>query len=141
MDMLKDLLALVRDLPQTALWVLVMIFAYKVCIIGSIYGVIRLAVERLHSWATTPKHSLKTVETEIRGKIDGLCITSQTEYLLAQLHRLRGKGTGIKTQYMHDVSVDWLREAIDEKEAREREAAQTKTKAAAKVQLDQAAGA
>jgi hypothetical protein len=42
-----------------------------------------------------------------------------------QLRRVRGKGTNINSDYIHGCSVDWLREAIDEKIAKD-EAAKKK---------------
>ena len=55
MDELKLLIEMVANLPQMAIWVLVAFWAYKVVVIGSIYGVIRLAIVKLHDWLTTPR--------------------------------------------------------------------------------------
>lgn len=118
MDELKQLIGLVADLPHAALWVIAAILAYKAMVIGSIYGVIRLAITKLHDWATTRK--AREIEyKEIRPMLDGICIKSATEPFIAQLHRLRGKGVNISSEYIHDASVTWLREAIDEKIARD----------------------
>lgn len=117
MEELKTLIAMVKELPDLALWVIALFWAYKVVVIGSIYGVIRFVVEKTHSWLTTPKHTLEV--KEIRPMLDGMVITGQLEPLIAQLRRLAGKGTSINTPYIHDRSVDWLREAIDEKIERE----------------------
>lgn len=112
MEEIKTLISLVKDLPHTALWVIAAIFAYKTIIVGSIYGVIRLVVERLYQWAIARK--AREVEyKEIRPLLDGICIKAETDTLIAQLHRLRGRGTGIDSQYIHSQSVDWLRRAID----------------------------
>ena len=122
MEELKLLITMVADLPSLAIWVLVAFYAYKVAIIGSIYGVIRFAIDRLHSWLTTPKHTLNTVD--ITAVINGLTITQDGSHagLIAQLERLRGKGVGIDSNYIHQASVKWLREAIDAKEKAELDA-------------------
>lgn len=87
-------------------------FFYKLFIVGSIYGVIRLGIDRLHSWLTTRKVEYK----EIRPILDGICIKTSTDALIAQIYRLKGRGiTGVNSDYIHSQSVDWLREAIDEK--------------------------
>ena len=112
MDELKTLVSLIKDLPHAALWVIVLIFAYKVIIVGSIYGVIRFVVDRLYQWAVARK--AREVEyKELRPMLDGMCIKAETDRLMAQLHRLRGRGVNIKTEYIHEQSVDWLRKAID----------------------------
>lgn len=118
MEELKLLVGMVADLPSMALWVIAAFWAYKVCVIGSIYGVIRLAIVKAHSWLTTPKHELR----EIRPVLDGLVITGTLEELVAQLRRIAGMRTNISSKYIHSCSVDWLREAIDEKLEREKQA-------------------
>lgn len=115
MEELKLLVDMVAHLPQMALWVIAAFWAYKVCVVGSVYGVIRLAILKAHSWLTTPKHELRN----IRPMLDGMVITGTVEELIGQLRRIAGKGTGIRSKYIHRCSVDWLREAIDEKIARE----------------------
>lgn len=58
---------------------------------------------------------------EIRPMIDGICIKAETNALMAQLHRIKQKGThlGDGEGYIHSKSVEWLRQAIDEKEAKD----------------------
>ena len=115
MDELKILVDMVANLPHMALWVLVGYLIYKVVVIGSIYGTIRFTVEKLHSYLTHRKVEYK----EIRPMLDGMCIKAASERLVAQLHRVRGRGVSIKTEYIHEQSVDWLREAIDDKIAKD----------------------
>lgn len=119
MDEIETLVKLIAGLPQLAVWALVGFYAYKVAVIGSLYGVIRFAIDKTHSWLTTPKHELKTVE--LRPMIDSMCITGTADSLIAQLNRLRGRRTGtVKSTYIHDCSITWLREAIDAKIESER---------------------
>lgn len=114
MEELKLLIEMVAQLPAMALWVLVGFYAYKVVIIGSVYGVIRYVTGRLFDWLQQRK--AREVEyKEIRPMLDGMCVRDTTDRLIAQIHRLRGKGVGIKTDYIHGQSVDWLRDAIDQK--------------------------
>lgn len=107
MESLQLLIDMVKDLPDMAIYVLVLFFAYKVVFVGSIYGVIRLAINRLHSWLTTPKHEL-TVK-EHRDTLNGLCIDEGvTEQLIVEFARVR-KGSS----YVHRSDVDRLKKAID----------------------------
>lgn len=115
MEELKILVDMVAHLPQMALWVLVGFLIYKLAVVGSIYGTIRFTVEKLHSYLIHRRVEYK----EIRPTLDAMCIKAESERLIAQLHRLRGKGVGIKSDYIHEASVDWLREAIDDKIAKD----------------------
>jgi hypothetical protein len=115
MDELKLLIDLVSHLPAMALWVLVGFFAYKIVVIGSIYGVIRFVAGQLFDWLKQRKVEYK----EIRPMLEGMCIRTETDRFIAQLNRVRGRGTKAKTEYIHDCSVDWLRAAIDDKIAKD----------------------
>lgn len=48
MEALKLLVEMVKDLPDMALYVIIAFFFYKTLIVGSIYGVIKLAIQKLH---------------------------------------------------------------------------------------------
>ena len=121
MEELKLLVEMVSNLPSMALWVIAFFFAYKVVVVGSIYGVIRFVAEKLFTWLTTRK--AREVEyKEIRPMLDGMCIKTETDKLVAQLNRLRGRGLTIESDYIHAQGIDWLREAIDAKIEAERAA-------------------
>lgn len=113
MDEIKQIIEMIAKLPQLAIWVLVAFWAYKVIVIGSVYGVIRFVVEKAHSYLTTPKHDL--VKKDVRLLIDGEVISGSKEAFLAQLQRIK-RTTGM---YVHQSDVDWLRDAISEKLDRE----------------------
>ena len=53
--------------------------------------------------------------------LDSVCIKASLEPFIAQLHRLRGRGLKIESDYIHAASVQWLREAIDAKIAEDQE--------------------
>lgn len=117
MEELKTLISAVAGLPTLTLWVLLGYLVYKLAVIGSIYGVVRFAIEKLHSVLITRK--TKTENVDLYGTIHGMCITKDGSHvaLLSQLERIRGKGTGLGSGgYIHACSAQWLREAIDAKE-------------------------
>lgn len=129
MQELKLLVEMVANLPSMALWVIAFFFVYKVAIIGSVYGVIRFVAGRMFDWLQAKKTA--PFETkEIRPLIDGMCISSDgvSNALIAQIYRLRGRGLGFTSDYIHRQSVEWLREAIDAKIAEDE--AKTAKKAA-----------
>jgi hypothetical protein len=109
MDELKLLIEMVANLPTMAVWVLVGFFVYKVVVIGSIYGVIRLGIVKTHSWLTHPKTTTY--------KMGALAINETVALALAaQLNRLSGTG------YIHASDVAKLADAIDHIEAQKRSA-------------------
>lgn len=120
MDELKLLIEMVANLPTLAVWVLVGYLFYKIAMIGSIYGLIRFGIEKLHDWLAN-RESRRIENVNIRGHLDGMCITSDGTHngLIAQIARVKGKATNINSQYIHECSVDWLRDAITDKEAKD----------------------
>jgi len=127
MEELKLLIEAVAGLPTLTLWVLVGFLIYKLAVIGSVYGTIRYGIEKFVQWKTTPKHMLEDKTDMVKN----IAITHDGTFdaLVEQLRRLIGKGfdnNRIGTRYIHGQSVDWLREAITEKELRD---AETKAKA------------
>lgn len=113
MDELKLLIEMVASLPSMALWVLVGFFCYKVVVIGSIYGVIRLAIVKSHDWLTNPKRK------EITPLLDGVVISGSMDSLLAQIRRVRNRAHQTSSSYIHGGDVIWLMQAIDDKIAKD----------------------
>lgn len=110
MNELKLLIEMVANLPSLAVWVLVGYLCYQISIIGSIYGLARLAIDRLYRWKTMPKER----NVEVRLLIDGMCITGTQDKLMRQLDRLRMRSKTPMT-YVFDSDMDWLEKAIDDK--------------------------
>jgi hypothetical protein len=111
MEQLADaIIKALGESPQIALWVLAIIYGFKVVVVGSIFGVIKFTVEKLHNYATTPKHTLSRVDIEpiLRGHV----ISGQLDALIAQITRIKYFGGGMDG-YVHDKDVEWLRKAID----------------------------
>jgi len=98
MDELKILLEMVANLPQMAIWVIVALFAYKVVVIGSVYGVIRLAIVKAHDWLVKPR------EMRIGSKAISQDVA---EALQVQIQRI------CTTTYYHMSDVEKLRRALD----------------------------
>lgn len=113
MEELRMIVEMIAKLPQAALWVLIGFWAYKVIVVGSIYGVIRFAIEKAHSWLTTPKYEL----VKVRPMLDRITITGDQEYLISQIKRIVKQESGY--QYIHQSDINWLKAAIDEKMERE----------------------
>lgn len=105
MEEIQLIVKMIADLPQLALWVLVGFWAYKVVIIGSVYGVIKMAITKTYDWKTKPK----VVETRLWNKT----IDEQTALMLAaQISRVTNSATG----YIHANDVNKLRIILDKAE-------------------------
>ena len=100
MEELKLLISMVNDLPALATWVLVGYLIYKITVIGSIYGVIRLLIVKMHDVLMDRKSVVKP------GEIP--CIDDTVHVaLIAQIRRLK------TTTYIHNNDVQKLANAID----------------------------
>ena len=115
MEELKEIVAMIANLPSMALWVMAGFWAYKVIVIGSIYGVIKLAIDRAHSWATKERHEYR----QVRPLVDKISISGCVDDLIDQIKRLKNAAHDTGSPYIHKSDVDWLREAISEKKERE----------------------
>lgn len=112
MDELKLLIDMVAHLPQMALWVLIGFLAYKLAVIGSIYGTIRLLIVKAHDWATKRK------QVSMEVLLDGLSFDEHAtkDELMKELRRLMfiGKPEEYKSSSIHSsYGVKLLRETIN----------------------------
>ena len=80
---LKDLIEAVSHLPQYVMWCLVGFLFYKLFVIGNVYAIIRLGINKLYDYATREKI--------IKYKFNGLWIshsvTDDLEKFLAEVLR------------------------------------------------------
>ena len=122
MEELRILVEMVAELPRMAVWVLVGFFIYKVVIVGSVYGVVRLAINKVHEILKN-YNKRKEIEhtrietTEYRVIADKLVMREGRGQLLRILKGLRG-GT---CNYVHGSDLNWLEDAITEKKQRDAE--------------------
>ena len=100
MEELKLLVEMVASLPQMAIWVLVAFWCYKVVVIGSIFGIVRMAILKVHDWLTKPK--------VINYKVGGRAVNEDVLHALnEQINRISD------SMYIHSTDVENLRKAID----------------------------
>lgn len=122
MEELKMLVEAVAGLPTLAVWVLLGYLVFKMSIVASVYVTIRFCIGRVCDYLTERKR-LDGLPKEVISKvdIDGVVITGCKDALRSQLQRVAGKRTGIGSNYIHECSIEWLAEAITEKEIRDSE--------------------
>lgn len=109
MEELKQLIELVLKLPNTALWILAGYLAYKLAIVGSIYGTIKFTVEKLHSWATksevtvyTWKEGIEPISAEVKDSI------------INSLLRLKNCLSIRTTKYVHSNYAEVLEQIVND---------------------------
>lgn len=102
MEELKIIVDMIAGLPQMALWVLAGFWAYKVIIIGSVYGVIRLGINKGYDAITAPR------KYDFYGIITG---ESVKQALIAQMHRVQSLN---HRSYFDHEHVEIMREALDD---------------------------
>lgn len=107
LEEMKELVSIVNSLPQLALWVAIGFWAYKVIIVGSVYGLIRLVVQRGYAAYMSPDRQ------RIEIAIDGVVTFHNKQRLIAELSRLMPQGMGGTQQ--ESESLSWLHDAITEK--------------------------
>lgn len=101
MEEFKLIIGMVNDLPALATWVLVGYLVYKISVIGSIYGVIRLMIVKIHDVLIIQKTVAKPGELG--------CINKNVHsMLIVQIERLKEH-----SEYIHGSDVTKLAQAID----------------------------
>lgn len=127
MDILITLLQELAKLSGIALYIgggaIVLLFAYKVAIIGSIYSLVKYCVgkvgECLLSRPVVHKEIIKTVKSG--DDIRRMCIKLDGAYdsVLSSLRKVAGVRSS-SIDYIHDRDAAWLAEAIEEKKERDK---------------------
>lgn len=115
MNELKILIDALAELPDLAIWAVVLFFIYKVFIAGSIISLLALVAKRLFDWLSVRKNPPPFFETvKFRDQVRKITISDHSDLLLRQLKRIQGKRS-YSSNYIHEGDIDWLKEAIDEK--------------------------
>ena len=107
MELLKTLAEIVKDLPDQALYVLIIYFLYKLIIVGSWIAVARLAIIKLHNFLTREK--------KVQYKWRAINFTSGTERLLEkQIFRLLNRKHYHTYEFLHESDIEILEKLIDQ---------------------------
>lgn len=103
MDDLKLLVEMIAHLPSLTVWVLAGYLLYKVAVVGSVFGIIRLLIVKVYEWGTQPRR--------VEFMLDGLAINdwvaSALKVEFARLCRDRD------FKHIYHSDVDKLRGVLD----------------------------
>ena len=125
MEELKLLVESIAGLPDLAIWVVAMYFFFKLAIVGSIFGVIRLAILKIYASAQLKYQPTKTIieEKETIRNVYNVTDLYFGNYIISGVSKRAGeeverllKGMINESggyKYIHDDEVNELREFID----------------------------
>ena len=110
-EALREIVTIIKDLPAYAVWILAGFLFYKLTVIGSVYGVIRLGINRLFDYLMKDRKQIK--EFDLRGII----LDEASEQMAKQLIiSLRQHNLG----YVHSTDIQFAIDAVKEKREREK---------------------
>lgn len=115
MNELKEVVDLIAKLPQMALWFAIAFWVYKVTIIGSIYGVIRLVILKTHDIFMRQKTQ------DIALFLDGKTMGDKEQLIGAfRAARSRREKSG-NDDFLYSTDAAFIIAAISEKITREKD--------------------
>lgn len=121
MSEIKELVEAIAGLPHLAIWAIAIFYAYKVAVVGSIYGVIRFVATKTAEVLTREKPvPVQVVKWDGAGIEAVQPAAEPLRHLL--MNRVRS-GARIGSNYLHECDVRNLSEAWDDwlaKKERER---------------------
>ena len=111
---LKEILDIIKDMPELAVWVAAGFMIYKLVVWGSTVGAItlvaKLAINKLHDYKTKPQEIIK------KHKINHYFLDDETyKDFISMLSGLRQGDL----KYIHKSDVKFMKDAIFEKEQRD----------------------
>lgn len=111
LEELKQILEIVKELPHLVMWVLAGLLLYKVTVIGSVFGIIKLSITKFHDYLVKEK----VVRHEY--KFDGICIdeaatVAMTAFLKSVAYETRGEVYRYShAPYIHKSDVEKITNA------------------------------
>jgi len=124
LEALRELIDVLKEMPDLALYVLGGYLSYKLFIVGSIYGIIRMGIEKIHDAYMRP------ITTKIEIALGEFILSNDGAAMFPgimdriKLHRARNLETGksyglskegFKLKYLHLEDIHWLQKAVEEK--------------------------
>ncbi len=108
-EIIKEASGLLEKLPELSIWILCGILFYKVIFLGSIFGIIRLFINKFHDYLKGEKKTTISLDKHfiMHDTTPGLFLE-----LIASIPKA--------TNYIHSQNVEWAIEAIREKKERDR---------------------
>jgi len=122
---LKSVIDIIKGMPHMVMWVLAGLLFYKVIVIGSIFGLLKICILKFHDVLTKPKPDQKITELY---DISGHFINKQNVQVLMSLiedikhHTNKAdepEDPRYRSNYIHQSDMNWFICAVQEKKQRE----------------------
>jgi len=114
----QEILSIIEKVPHLAMWILVGIFLYKVIWVGSMFGVIRLAINTAYKIYEKKKEPVVEVY-DIGGYfIQGKGLRDEFLRIISDFKK-SSQHPDSKLNYIHGNDVEWFRQAVREKHERD----------------------
>lgn len=113
MDTLIELLKELAALSGPALWLgglaIVGLFAYKIFIVGSIYGVVKFCAQKIHDTMVKERPPRKEI---IEWKCTDYLITGTEPEFKALVAQVDKATLGIGSKYLHESDIQFISKAV-----------------------------
>lgn len=134
-ESLRELVGIIKELPGMSLWILGGFLFYKVFVVGSIYGVIKLAINKTHNVLNSSQvEKTKRLDYETRPKeiikkwtlLDSIMIDEEEnkDKIKHLFYLLQSRPKGFKSSYIHgqdlDFAINSVKKSIRNAELEER---------------------
>lgn len=110
-EALKELVAMVKDLPEFALWILIGFLFYKLFVIGSIYSVIRLGINKFAEYLKG-KNTAVTIKAV---KLGDFVFTEETGAQLGEVLDTLSKYHDAQVQIQMENDEDYQKATEEQK--------------------------
>lgn len=125
MEELKLLIEAVAELPELAIWAVAMYFFFKLAVVGSIFGVLRFLILKLHDVlqkrydAVMKEKEPNVVVKQHNIMLHDKLISSIRDDESGELERLFGRMISPNLSYIFPHDIARVHKALDELEAKE----------------------
>jgi succinate dehydrogenase hydrophobic anchor subunit len=116
MEVMDAVLTLIKSAPHLAIWVLLILYGFKLFVVGSIYATIRYVIDRIATsierWRQTPTTTTTSLVLSRHGAIGDqvVLMETSTQQLVDFLKSLRRNGLN----YVHPSDLDRVTTALRE---------------------------
>ncbi len=109
MEELKSLIEILKDMPEMVIWLVAFYFFFKVVVVGSVYGVLKLLITKAHDAIIAKKTIINEQNIYLQDHV--ISHTGRApEMLLELIHRMK-QTTGT---YIHESDIQRVMEVLDE---------------------------
>ena len=107
---LNEVVQIIKELPAYAVWIIAGFMFYKITIVGSIYSVIRLAINRTFDWLSRDKVVIEKFEIYNKEYVN-FETRILLEDLIKEIKSIKGYSSSFLDEEKVRIAIDYIREA------------------------------